>query len=667
MPPPGKEKNMTRLIGRLKIWQKFALVVALLIPLIAVPTVLVFQADASALETAQSEAAGIEPVTALIDLIQVTQQHRGLTSGMLSGDGSLKAQREARRDEVNKALARTLAATKPYDDAGVKALTGQLAKDWNELAAAVDAGGISPQDSLAKHSAVVDEEIELLDAVAASSQLLLDPEAGSYFLVTAVTGYLPRMTEVLGRTRARGVAVLARGVASQEERTTIAAHLEMTRMHFHDGKLALQRAMDADASLKSTLEKPVAQSQAAADAAIQAVEGNILQVQKLSLAPGEFLGTMTSAVDRQFDLIRVANESLSSILAARVHTTRREMFGIAAMIAALGLLAIWIIYLVSRITARSAGEALVVAEAMARGDLSLQVRAGTADEIGRVVTAIGASMTSLSGVVEGIRQSSEQVSTAASQIAAGNQDLSARTESQASSLQQTAASMEELTSTVKQSAEGARQASQLATSASEAATRGGEVVGRVVSTMNDITASSRRISEIISVIDGIAFQTNILALNAAVEAARAGDQGRGFAVVASEVRNLAQRSAQAAREIKGLITQSVQQVESGRTLVDDAGVAMGEIVLQVQRVTDLIAEISSAGLEQSGGIAQIMEAVNQMDQVTQQNAALVEESAAAAASLRQQADLLAQEVGVFRLRAGTRAVIPGQTRAAVPA
>jgi methyl-accepting chemotaxis protein len=254
-----------------------------------------------------------------------------------------------------------------------------------------------------------------------------------------------------------------------------------------------------------------------------------------------------------------------------------------------------------------------------------------------------------SQVVGEVRNGVESVSTASGEIAAGNQDLSSRTEQQASSLQETAASMEELTTTVKQSADNARQANQLANTASEAASKGGAVVGQVVSTMEEITASSRKIADIISVIDGIAFQTNILALNAAVEAARAGEQGRGFAVVAGEVRNLAQRSAQAAREIKTLISDSVEKVDAGSKQVAEAGATMNEIVTQVRRVTDLIGEISSAALEQSSGIGQVNEAITQMDQVTQQNAALVEQSAAAAASLKAQANQLAEAVAVFKL------------------
>jgi methyl-accepting chemotaxis protein len=262
---------------------------------------------------------------------------------------------------------------------------------------------------------------------------------------------------------------------------------------------------------------------------------------------------------------------------------------------------------------------------------------------------------SLSRIVGEVRNSTDSIGTASQQIASGNQDLSARTEQAASNLQETAASMEQLTSTVRQSADAARQANQLAASAAEIAVRGGQVVGQVVTTMDEINHSSKKISDIIGVIDGIAFQTNILALNAAVEAARAGEQGRGFAVVAGEVRNLAQRSAEAAKEIKGLIGASVDKVEAGSKLVADAGQTMSEIVGSVQRVSDIIGEITAASGEQSDGIGQVNVAVTQLDQMTQQNAALVEESAAAAESLKDQAQRLAQVIQIFRFEAGAQA------------
>jgi len=295
--------------------------------------------------------------------------------------------------------------------------------------------------------------------------------------------------------------------------------------------------------------------------------------------------------------------------------------------------------------------AVQVAQTVAAGDLTAKAHSTSRDETGALLGALTQMSDSLQRVVGDVRQVSDSIATGSTQIATGNQDLSQRTEEQASNLQQTAASMEQLTSTVRHNADTAQQARQLAASAAAAAEEGGQVVERVVATMADIFSSSQRIADIIGVIDGIAFQTNILSLNAAVEAARAGEQGRGFAVVASEVRALAQRSAEAAKEIKSLIHASSDKVSEGSNLVGDAGRVIGNVVAQVRRVNDLVGEISAASKEQSQGIDQIGDAVSQLDQVTQQNAALVEESAAAAESLRHQAARLADAVAVFRIAA----------------
>ncbi|MDO8700024.1 MAG: methyl-accepting chemotaxis protein [Rhodoferax sp.] len=332
-------------------------------------------------------------------------------------------------------------------------------------------------------------------------------------------------------------------------------------------------------------------------------------------------------------------------------------------------------YLIRGIS-RALAQANELSHAIAQGDLTTQVNATGKDEIAELLNSLVEMKDSLTRVVSNVREGSESVATASAEIAQGNNDLSARTEQQASALEETAASMEELSSTVKQNADSARQANQLAMSASTVAIQGGEVVGQVVETMKGINESSRKISDIISVIDGIAFQTNILALNAAVEAARAGEQGRGFAVVASEVRSLAGRSADAAKEIKSLINASVERVEHGTTLVDQAGSTMTEVVTSIRRVTDIMGEISAASNEQALGVAQVGEAVTQMDQATQQNAALVEEMAAAASSLKSQAQDLVGTVAVFKLSPAQgssglrRSAPPAQSaapRAAAPA
>ena len=300
---------------------------------------------------------------------------------------------------------------------------------------------------------------------------------------------------------------------------------------------------------------------------------------------------------------------------------------------------------------RSLGNAVDITDAVSRGDLTVPIQAQGRDEIAYLLTGLTAMRDNLAQVVSGVRGNAQGVASASAEIASGNHDLSIRTEEQASALQQTAASMEELSSTVRQNADNARQANQLAMSASTVAVQGGDVVSEVVETMKGINDSSKKISDIIGVIDGIAFQTNILALNAAVEAARAGEQGRGFAVVASEVRSLAGRSADAAKEIKSLIHASVERVEQGTTLVDKAGATMTEVVASIRRVTDIMGEISAASTEQSQGVSQVGDAVTQMDQVTQQNAALVEEMAAAAGSLSHQAQALVGAVEVFKLSA----------------
>ncbi|HJV86344.1 MAG TPA: methyl-accepting chemotaxis protein [Noviherbaspirillum sp.] len=335
--------------------------------------------------------------------------------------------------------------------------------------------------------------------------------------------------------------------------------------------------------------------------------------------------------------------------------------GIAILLGA--AICIWLI----RAIAKPLADAVKVARSVAAGDLTTRIEATRADETGQLLDALKDMNESLVKIVSEVRSGTETIATASSQIASGNLDLSARTETQASSLEETASSMEQLTGTVKQNADSAFQANQLAMSASEVAVKGGTVVSQVVDTMGSINESAKKIADIIGVIDGIAFQTNILALNAAVEAARAGEQGKGFAVVATEVRQLAQRSAAAAKEIKALIDDSVEKVGVGARLVDQAGATMKEIVDSVKRVTDIISEISIASKEQTDGIQQVNQAITQMDEVTQQNAALVEEAAAAAESLHEQADGLAHVVSVFKL-AGEQVALGGMSAAkSIPA
>ena len=355
---------------------------------------------------------------------------------------------------------------------------------------------------------------------------------------------------------------------------------------------------------------------------------------------------MVVEIDKLAD-VNDAGAEKSSELAGKTYSDSRTW--IIVLIIAIAVLSFSFAYWIARLISLKLNEAVTIANTIAGGNLNQQIQVTSQDETGLLLQALKEMNNSLQNIVGQVRDGTDTIATASAQIASGNLDLSSRTEEQASSLEETASSMEELTSTVKQNVDNARQANVLAVTASEVAVKGGAVVSQVVDTMGAIDTSSKKIVDIISVIDGIAFQTNILALNAAVEAARAGEQGRGFAVVASEVRSLAHRSASAAKEIKQLIDDSVSKVDAGSRLVDQAGVMMEEIVNSVKRVTDIMGEITSASIEQEAGIEQINQAITQMDTVTQQNAALVEEAAAAAASLQDQAADMVQVVSVFQL------------------
>ncbi|MGX4640456.1 methyl-accepting chemotaxis protein [Massilia sp. SYSU DXS3249] len=362
------------------------------------------------------------------------------------------------------------------------------------------------------------------------------------------------------------------------------------------------------------------------------------------------------------ELVVMQRSSIDATAKAIDATAERSTTIIAALTAAAVLLGALLSWLLTTGITRPIRAALELAETVAGGDLTRSIDAASKDETGALLRALRHMNDSLVAIVTQVRNGTDTIATGSAEISAGNLDLSSRTEQQAGALEETAASMEELTTTVRQNADNARQANQLSITASEVAAQGGAVVGQVITTMGSINESSRKIVDIIGVIDGIAFQTNILALNAAVEAARAGEQGRGFAVVASEVRTLAQRSAAAAKEIKTLIGDSVDKVDMGAKLVDQAGATMEQVVESIRRVTDIMAEITHASAEQTGGIEQVNQAIGQMDQVTQQNAALVEESAAAAASMQDQAAKLAQVVGVFKL-AGPALAAPAPKRA----
>ncbi|HEY4065286.1 MAG TPA: methyl-accepting chemotaxis protein [Burkholderiaceae bacterium] len=462
-----------------------------------------------------------------------------------------------------------------------------------------------------------------------------------------------RMAEAATRYRVREYRLL---ISTKEELANAVDRMAKGRDDFETAQKSYARNIDSDAERK-LYEQAVAGWKSYVEALSQALP--LMQAGKAEAAR-----ELVSGADglKRFDAMVAGVKKLAEYndLQAKDDSARSDQafsegrLGVLGSMAAALVCAIGLGWLISRAISEPLKEAVVLAQAVATGDLTRAPTATGKDEVAQLMRALGDMVTQLRTVVAEVRGGVESVGTASAEIANGNLDLSQRTEEQASNLQQTSASMEQLTSTVKHNADNARTASKLASDATDVAERGGKAVGEVVTTMEAISDSSKRMSDIIGVIDGIAFQTNILALNAAVEAARAGEQGRGFAVVASEVRSLAQRSAGAAKEIKELIQQSVSRVDGGAKLVAQAGQTMSDVVTQIKRVHGLVGEIATASLQQSQGIEQVGHAVAQLDQVTQQNAALVEQSAAAADSMKQQAQKLAHTMSIFNLEPRAR-------------
>ena len=642
---------MTSLSQRLPLLYKFLILGLAGILMSAVPTWLFVSGALDDLAHARHEARGAPPLLALHKVVQGLQVHRGLSNGMLGGDETLAARRPAARDAVNKAFAE---ATARLDAAQVPAAqrdAWQRAQQaWQQLEPAVAARSLPAAQSTAQHTALITSLLQTGEQLLHSYELQLDPDFATNALIQASLVHAPQLGEKLGVMRAQGAGFLGRGGELPLEAKGLLQSLRQRVVELQGDTLRnLARATEASPAFAATLGTPARTLDAQITATLALADKALLQADTLTLPAQEYFDTYTRTIDALYALNAQAMQGVDEALQARIDRLRATLAWQAlALLGTLVGATVLMLVFVRSIT-QPVAQAVELARAVARGDLSGSDIAHGSNEMGRLIAALLQMRRQLTEVVGRVRQGAEGVATASAQIAQGNTDLAARTESQASALEETAASMEQMTATVRQNADSAARASELATSASGVAAQGGEVVAQVVQTMHGIHSSSGKIADIIGVIDSIAFQTNILALNAAVEAARAGEQGRGFAVVASEVRSLAQRSAGAAREIKELISASVHDVERGNALVERAGKTMEDVVTAVRRVNDIMGEISNASREQSLGVAQVGEAVSQMDQTTQQNAALVEEMAAAAASLRSQAQELVEGVAVFKL------------------
>ena len=635
---------------RLSLIQKFMILGLLALIIAALPALLYFSNSFKQQEKATLEKRGSAPLIALNKVIQLSQIHRGMSAGMLNGNQALEARRPALKDKLVLALD---AADAQFKTAGVAAQRlsewQNLRQSWRTLEQAVATKQLKATESTKLHTQLIAGELLLSEELLTDFGLNLDADTGTAYLIRASLIDMPWLAENLGVMRAIGSGFLTQGALPPEGRATLLALqkrvLELQAQMFRNLKVST----DADAALQAALDSKAQTHRAAVDQALTLANQALMGATEINYPAPQYFDAFTTTIDGLFAFNADAMQMMDRVLQERADATQRAMLLVLFMLLlGLGGGAALSVFFVRSITG-PVGDAVRVARAVADGNLAIEVPVLGSNELGQLMAALSDMREHLEQVVTAVMHGSESVATASAEIAQGNNDLSDRTEQQASALEQTAASMEQLGSTVNQNADSARQANQLAQSASTVAVRGGDVVGQVVNTMRDINNSSRKIADIISVIDGIAFQTNILALNAAVEAARAGEQGRGFAVVASEVRLLAGRSAEAAREIKALITASVERVEHGSTLVDHAGATMTEVVDAIKRVTDIMGEISSASSEQSLGVAEIGEAVGQMDQVTQQNAALVEQMAAAARSLKSQAQDLLATVAVFHL------------------
>lgn len=640
---------ISSVFGKLKLWQTFLILSLLGLLLASIPTYLYNKEASKGLHAYQGEQQGLPPISAVLKVIQTTQQHRGLSALVLGGVSASEGKRNDKQRDADAAYA---AVDKYVKEINWNVLTEAWAaprRDWDTLKSGVSGKSLTVPQSYTAHVQLLAKLLKVNELVGDHYGLSLDPDKDTYQLIQAVYYQLPVLTEEIGQLRAKGAGLLAKKEAAPDDRFVMSSIIARVNDRLDQTTNAFSKSARENPEIAAKLGPMMADASGQAKRMTALAHAEVVVADPLTYDGPEYVRLTTQAIDAHFALNEAAHTMLDKMIAdkiTRFYTTRWTMFG--AMLALVALAA-YIAWLITRAVTVPLNNAVAVAQSVARGNLVNDFDVGAENEVGHMLRALKEMNDSLRTIVGDVRTSIDSISAATRDIASGNNDVSARLESQASNLEETASSMEELTSTVKQNAENARQANELVIGASQAANQGGAVVSRVVQTMGEINEGSRKIVDIIGVIDGIAFQTNILALNAAVEAARAGEQGRGFAVVASEVRNLAQRSASAAKEIKDLIGRSVEKVEAGNALADQAGTAMTEIQNSVRRITSIMSEIAVASAEQGAGIEQINDAVTQMDDMTQQNAALVEQTAAASASLDEQAEALVRAMSIFKL------------------
>ncbi|VUZ26959.1 IS66 family transposase ISPsy43 [uncultured Comamonas sp.] len=655
---------MLRWLTQLRLAQKFILLGAITLIMIAFPSALYLKGTISDVRQAHRQAAGVPVLMALNMVMQHTQVHRGLSAGVLSGNQAMEQRRTGAREAVGQAIADTAALLTQTDaPAQEQERLRKWQQDWQALEQAVASGKIETADSFARHTALVADLMLMNEELLATYNLQSNADPANIALLQAALVQAPLLSEGVGQIRAMGTGFLTQAFLSVDDRGAFRALISQTSNLQKQAGRFIQRAMQLNPAYQQVLGEQVKQATVLLNESIGLAQSEVLEIDLLQYPAAEYFDKLTQAIE-SVNAVRISGAERLFVLMEAEATRQRNLLvlltgvQLALLAAAVGLTLLFV-----RSITRPLHHAVELALAVADGNLAGADEPTGRNEIGELIAAQQQMRAHLRPIVQQVRQGSDAVALASAEIAQGNQDLSGRTESQASALEQTAASMEQLSATVRQNADSAQEASRLTQSAHNIASQGGAMVTQMVQTMQGIHDSSRKVSDIIGVIDSIAFQTNILALNAAVEAARAGEQGRGFAVVASEVRSLAGRSAEAAKEIKRLIDDSVQRVGAGNALAQQTGETMQEMVGAIQKVNTIVSAISNASQEQADGVVQVGDAITQMDQVTQQNAALVEEMAAAATSLHSRSQELVQAVAVFHLNEeGAASLSAGRNR-----
>ena len=635
------------LLDRLHLSHKFLILGCIALVMIALPAGLHLRNMSGQMQQLGAQARAMPALQQLGQAVRLAQVHRGLSAAMLGGDAQLAARRPAVRDALEQALQATaseLTTVAPEQSAPLN----QLRQDWQALQQGVADRAIAPAQSLARHNQLVARLLVLSDQLLHASGLSTSDQRDTQALIQVALQQLPMLTEQLGQMRAMGTGALARGELTPENRGLLRALRARADEFDAASQSSLQRAMQHAPGLTAGLSQRLADAQARVAEALKLVDDGLLNAAELQLPAARYFDTLTAGIEAVNTLGGKATEQLLETVQERAASAQRMLWLMVGALAALLLLAVALGSAFVRSITRPLGQAVELAQAVAGGDLSGADRPHGSNEVGQLIAAQQQMRARLRPIVAQVRGGADGVALASGEIAQGNHDLSGRTEAQASALEQTASSMAQLSAAVQHNAEAAREASQLAERTRDMARQSGASVEQMVGAMHSVHQAQQQMADIIQVIDGIAFQTNLLALNAAVEAARAGEQGRGFAVVAGEVRSLAGRSSEASKQIRTLIDTSRARVDQGNQQAAAAGQTMAEVVQSIQRLSKLAGQISTACQDQASGVAQVGEAVNALDQATQQNATLVEEMAAAADGLSSQAQGLVQAVAVFR-------------------